>query len=198
MFDKIVEEAIAAYDKIIGLDLSEVAVDGSIDKAPYKGEGTGPNPLTVAAAGGSGRSAPKQAASLLAGPSRGPTATTRNCSVLPSKQWLAGGFSRRWRPSTSIAATTPPPYGPRWPTTRSPTPSSLPDAGQAGTSSRKRQVPLGLRWPVERTNAWLANFGQLRRNTDRKTAHRLAQSALAITLLIAAKLIDWSNRWSPS
>jgi hypothetical protein len=29
-FDKLVEEAIAGYDKIIGLDLSEVAVDGSL------------------------------------------------------------------------------------------------------------------------------------------------------------------------
>jgi len=28
--DKLVEEALAAYDRIIGLDLSEVAVDGSV------------------------------------------------------------------------------------------------------------------------------------------------------------------------
>lgn len=38
----------------------------------------------------------------------------------------------------------------------------------------------GLRWPVERTNSWLSNFGQLRRNTDRRTNHRLAQLALAV------------------
>jgi hypothetical protein len=54
-----------------------------------------------------------------------------------------------------------------------------------------------MRWPVERTNTWLVNFGQLRRNTDRKIDHRLAQMALAIILLITAKLIDWRNRWSP-
>ena len=41
------------------------------------------------------------------------------------------------------------------------------------------------------------NFGQLRRNTDRKTTHRLAQLALAIAFLITAKLIDWRNRWMP-
>src|ERR1035437_7653858 len=34
VFDKLVEEALAGYDKIIGLDLSEVAVDGSLHKAP--------------------------------------------------------------------------------------------------------------------------------------------------------------------
>ena len=30
---------------IIGLDLSDVAVDGSQHKAPFGGEGTGPNPV---------------------------------------------------------------------------------------------------------------------------------------------------------
>ncbi len=66
-----------------------------------------------------------------------------------------------------------------------------------GTATMKRSVPLGLRWPVERSNSWLSNFGQLRRNTDRRTLHRLAQLALAIALLLTAKLIDWRNRWSP-
>jgi hypothetical protein len=63
--------------------------------------------------------------------------------------------------------------------------------------SAKLPVPLGLRWPIERTNSWLSNFGQLLRCTDRKSAHRLAQLALAITFLITAKLIDWRDRWSP-
>ena len=37
VFDKLVEEAIAGYDKIIGLDPSEVAVGGSLHKAPCGG-----------------------------------------------------------------------------------------------------------------------------------------------------------------
>jgi hypothetical protein len=61
-----------------------------------------------------------------------------------------------------------------------------------------KKLSMGLRWPVERTNSWLSNYGQLRRNTDRKTAHRLAQFALAVALLLTAKLIDWRNRWSPT
>jgi hypothetical protein len=40
---------------------------------------------------------------------------------------------------------------------------------------------------VERTNSWLSNFGELRRNTDRKVTHRLAQFALAVTFLLTAK-----------
>jgi transposase len=67
-----------------------------------------------------------------------------------------------------------------------------------GEAGEKTKLPMGLRWPVERTNSWLSNFGQLRRNTDRKTIHRLAQFALAVTLLLIAKLIDWRNRWSPA
>ena len=51
VFDKLVEEAIAGYDKVIGLDLSQVAVDGSLHKAPQGGEGTGPNPTDRAKIG---------------------------------------------------------------------------------------------------------------------------------------------------
>ena len=65
-----------------------------------------------------------------------------------------------------------------------------------GVTEEKKKQPMGMRWPVERTNSWLSNFGQLRRNTDRKTIHRLAQFALAVALMLIAKLIDWRNRWS--
>ena len=65
-----------------------------------------------------------------------------------------------------------------------------------GSKEKKKTQPMGLRWPVERTNSWLSNFGQLRRNTDRKTVHRLAQFALAVVFLLTAKLIDYRNRWS--
>ena len=65
-----------------------------------------------------------------------------------------------------------------------------------GEPKTGQPLRLGMRWAVERTNSWLSNFGQLRRNTDRNTAHRLAQIALAITLLLTAKLIDWAHRWN--
>jgi hypothetical protein len=59
-----------------------------------------------------------------------------------------------------------------------------------GSRDAPRCRPLGLRWPVERTNSWLSNYGQLRRNTDPKVVHHLAQVALVVTLLVVAKLID--------
>ena len=51
IFELIADEAIRAYDKIIGLDLSEVAVDGSLHKSPAGGEGTGKNPTDRAKLG---------------------------------------------------------------------------------------------------------------------------------------------------
>ena len=45
VFDAIATEPLSAYDKIIGLDMSEVAVDGSLHKAPAGGEGTGKSPV---------------------------------------------------------------------------------------------------------------------------------------------------------
>ena len=63
-----------------------------------------------------------------------------------------------------------------------------------GEAKGKNPQPMGMRWPVERTNSWLSNFGQLRRNTDRKNVHRAAQFALAVAFLLTAKLIDWRNR----
>lgn len=64
--------------------------------------------------------------------------------------------------------------------------------GAADTATKN--LSMGVRWPVERTNSWLSNYGQLRRNTNRKPIHRLAQLAFAVALLLAAKLIDWRNR----
>jgi hypothetical protein len=43
-FEAIAREAICAYDKIIGLDLTDVAVDGCVQKSPAGGQGTGKNP----------------------------------------------------------------------------------------------------------------------------------------------------------
>ena len=44
VFVAIADEATRAYDRMIGLDLSDVAVDGSVHETPCGGEGTGKNP----------------------------------------------------------------------------------------------------------------------------------------------------------
>ena len=67
--------------------------------------------------------------------------------------------------------------------------------GLAKSKKAKLPVPLGMRWPVERTNSWLSNFGQLRRNTDRYSCHRESALSLAAALIITIKLTKWAKRW---
>jgi Transposase DDE domain len=61
---------------------------------------------------------------------------------------------------------------------------------------KKQPVRLGLRWIVEATNTWWSNYGQLRRNTDRRPRH--AALCLATTILIIGRLLGWRNRWNPT
>ena len=45
VFDQIAAEALAAWDRIMGLQLADVCIDGSIHKAPCGGPGTGKSPV---------------------------------------------------------------------------------------------------------------------------------------------------------
>ncbi|MCY3850800.1 MAG: transposase, partial [Acidimicrobiaceae bacterium] len=45
VFDELCREALEAFDRIVGLDVSEVCVDGSMHKAPCGGSGTGKSPV---------------------------------------------------------------------------------------------------------------------------------------------------------
>ena len=196
VFDAVAEEATQAYDRVIGLDLSDVAVDGSLHKSPCGGEGTGRNPTDRGKLGWKW--------SLLTDRHGIPIGWTidganRNDSVLlaptldaAAQRGLLADIETIWLDRGYDSGVTRERLAER----------HLRDAVIAkkrgrGAPQPKTNQPMGLRWPVERTNSWLSNFGQLRRNTDRKPLHRLAQFALAVAFLLTAKLIDWRNRWSP-
>jgi len=196
VFDAIADEAIAAYDRVIGLDLSDVAVDGSLHKSPGGGEGTGKNPTDRAKLGWKWSILTDKAGIPIGWTVAG---ANRNDSILlaPTLDDAAGRgllaeIDTLWldRGYDSDATRT------RL-DERQITDAVIARKRRRGTTTTAtKKLPMGLRWPVERTNSWLSNYGQLRRNTDRKTIHRLAQLALAITFLLTAKLIDWRNRWS--
>jgi transposase len=197
VFDTLADEALAAYDRIIELDLSETAIDGSQHKAPCGGEGTGKNPTDRGKLGWKWSLLADRAGIPIGWATDGanrhdvilfePTliaAQQRGLIVDIETLHLDRGYdSGRIRDYV--------------------TKSGIDDLicgkkRRPGTATEKLPVPLGMRWPIERTNSWLSNFGQLRRNTDRMIIHRLAQLALAIVVVITAKLIDWRNRWSPN
>jgi transposase len=197
VFDALCAQALAGYDRLIGLDLTEVSIDGSLHKAPCGGEGTGANPTDRAKLGWKWSVATDRdgipigwaidGANRHDIPLLEPTLDAieaRGLLIDVDTLHLDRGYDAD-TVRTLLAG------------------SGVTDAVIARKRKRGDAPPatqplrLGLRWAVERTNSWLSNFGQLRRNTDRFTAHRLAQLALATTLIITVKLIAWANRWSP-
>lgn len=203
VFDRLRVEALAGYDRIIGLDLSEVAIDGSQHKAPFGGEGTGPNPTDRGKSGWKWSLATDRVGIPLGWTTDG--ANRNDMTLLEATLTAVGAhgylteietlhLDKGYDNGVTVAL-----------------------VNQAGihdlvcAKRRKRGEPkpaasptkngshtLGLRWPVERTNSWFSNYGQLRRNTDRFIHHRLAQIDLAVTLILTIKLIKWADRWSPT
>ena len=196
VFDQLRTEALTAFDRIIGLDLDEVALDGSLHKAPYGGEGTGPNPTDRAKLGW-----------------KWSVASERHGIPIG---WAIDGANRNdvrlLEPTLDAVAdmgllidigTLHLDRSYDYPIIE----ARLAAAGITDTDIQRRgtkpkpgqphRLTLGLRWIVEATNSWLSNYGQLRRNTDRRTRHRHAALCLATTILIVGRLIDWRNRWNP-
>jgi transposase len=193
-FGCLVEEAIGAFDKVIGLDLSDVAVDGSLHKAPTGGEGTGPNPTDRGKTGWKWSVATDANGVPIGWVIDG--ANRNDCVLLPTTLeavaargllidietlHLDRGYDNNIVRTACLE--------------RGVTDLVIAERRKKNTAQGPTRVPLGMRWPVERTNSWLSNFGQLRRNTDRFVSHRLAQFALAVALIITVKLVKWAKRW---
>ena len=196
VFDQLKAEALAAFDRIIELDLDDVSLDGSLHKAPYGGEGTGPNPTDRGKLGW-----------------KWSVASDRHGVPIG---WTIDGANRndvRLLGATLDAVadagllsdidTLHLDRGYDYPVVR----DQLAGLGlgsleiqRRGTKApgKKQPVRLGLRWIVEATNSWWSNYGQLRRNTDRRARHRHAALCLATTVLIVGKLIAYRDRWSPT
>jgi len=194
VFEQLKNEATVAFDRIIGLDLSEVSIDGSLHKAPYGGEGTGPNPTDRAKLGWKW-SVAVEAHGIPIG-------------------WAIDGANRNdirlLEPTIeSVEAagllvdieTLHLDRGYDYPVVR----QRLGALGlddlviqRRGTKKpgKKQPMNLGLRWIVESANSWWSNYGQLRRSTDRRNEHRHAALCLATTILITGRLIDHRNRWT--
>jgi len=197
VFELLVTEALSGYDRVIGLDLSEVAIDGSLHKAPCGGEGTGRSPVDRAKTGWKWSIATERAGIPIGWTTDG---ANRNDSVLLAPTlddakdrgflaeietlWLDRGYDSNLTRERLAE--------------RGIDDAVIAKRKKSGTGGGTKRLPMGLRWPVERTNSWLSNFGQLRRSTDRFIAHRLAALALAITLIITVKLVKWQKRWSPT
>ncbi|MEL7087222.1 MAG: IS5 family transposase [Planctomycetota bacterium] len=197
VFDQLATEALAAYDRILELDLEHVAIDGSLHKAPYGGEGTGKNPTDRAKLGWKW-SVASDANGIPIGWAID-SANRNDIKLLdPTLDAIAANGLLDEIGTLSLDRS----YD--YPKTR----TALHERGlddldiqRRGTKPPKgtpHRLTLGLRWIVEATNSWWSNYGQLRRNTDRREHHRHAALRLATTVLIIGRLIDYRNQWSPN
>lgn len=188
VFEMLLAQAMNAYEKLIGINFHQLMIDGSNQLAPCGGAGTGldykhpgrqgykwciavdPNGAVVALEiDAANRNDYKMLFPLL--------------DQLAERDQLCDGarvYADRGFNYSSTATVLRSFYGiehfiapPRQPHGR----------------RTKRSLP-GPRWIVEAVNAWLTNYGQLRRNTDRKQQHRHAALCFAIALWYTNRLTN--------
>jgi transposase len=207
VFDAAVEEALAAYDTVVGFRLDNVAVDASQHKAPTGGEAAGPN-LWDRAKLGWKWSLLTDAAGIPLGWSID-AANQPDAKMLPTLDeverrgllaeielvYLDKGYS--YQPVRDECARRHLNIDVPARLTRSQTGQGRFAKGQRRYRSQRsvKFRPERHRWQIERTNSWLTNFGQLRRNTDRRLIDRAAQLALAIVFIITTKLVKHAKRY---
>ena len=194
-FDATFEEALRGYDRIIGLDLSEVAIDGSLQKAPRGGEGTGPNPTDRGKVGWKWSIATEHRGVPLGWAIA--AANRHDCILLPptldavARRGLMADIETlhldRGYDNEVVRGVC---------AGHGLTDVVIARRRKRGQAPARKLLPMGERWPVERTNSWFTNYGLLRRSTDRRSDHRLAMMALAATLILVVKLFLWADRWN--
>lgn len=197
VFDRLEAEARAGYDRILELDMDVVAIDGSLHKAPYGGEGTGKSPVDRGKLGWKWSVASERAGIPVGWAIDG---ANRNDVVMldPTLDAIAANGLLIEIGTLTLDR------GYDYPKIRDQlharglTELDIQRRGTKPPPGAAHRLTLGLRWIVEATNTWWSNYGQLRRNTDRKLRHRHAALQLATAVLIIGRLIDYRNRWSPS
>jgi hypothetical protein len=183
--------ALQAYDRMIGLDLEDLAVDGCLTKAPSGGEVAGRSPVdrgkqgvkrsVVTDGGGIPLHLVSAGANRHDAPLLGPTlAGLEKLDRLPDE--LTVHLDRGYDGSPSRAL--------------------LDDLGFDGAIARKgipAPIQAGSRWVVERTHSWMNGYGKLRRCTEKLQRVVDFYLFLAAALVVLRQLIQRARlryRWA--
>jgi hypothetical protein len=178
------------YDRMIGLDLADVAVDTCITKAPCGGERAGRSPVdrgkhglkrsTATDAAGIPLHLVSAGANRHDAPLLGPTlAGLGKGGPLPPD--ATAHLDRAYDGASSRAV--------------------LADLGLTGVIARTgvpAPLPAGKRWVVERTQSWMNGFGKLRRCTEKAGAVVDFYLFLAAAIVVTRCLIQRARlryRW---
>jgi len=182
--------ALQAYDKMIGLELEELAVDGCITKAPGGGDVAGRSPVDRGK-GGLKRSVVTDGGGI---PLHLVSAGANRHDAPLLRPTLAG-LDRLDRLPEAVTVELDAGY------TGAPTTALLAELGFEGSLARKGvPAPLqaGTRWVVERTHAWMNGYGKLRRCTERCRQVVDFYLFLAAALVVVRQLIQRARlryRW---
>ncbi len=191
VFEDLMAHALAEYERLIGIDTSDVIVDGSVQLAP----GGGPN--TAKYPGSKGRKGYKWSCGV----------DGRGVGIGFVVDTGSRNDYRLLRPTLDqIFATAGVNDIGRLHLDRGYGYKSLPDSVADYPIGELKVIPrnqpgqgrillagFGHRWIVERTNAWLTNFRQLKINWDRTSTQRYAALCLAFAILTIYKLVDHCN-----
>ncbi len=190
VWDRLRLACLDAYDKMIGLDLADLAVDGCTTKAPCGGDCAGRSPVDWGK-GGFKRSQLTDGAGI-------PVATVSAPANIVDHTLLAATLDalKDLQPLPErVVVHLDAGYDGR------PCRESLAERGLAGEIARRgtpAPIQVGKRWVVERSNFWLNDIGRIRRCTERRRDCVDAYHALAAAILTirAHRRAAWyRNRW---
>jgi hypothetical protein len=182
--------ALAAYDRMIGLELDDLAVDGCITKAPSGGEVAGRSPVDRGK-GGLKRSVVTEGTGL-------PlylVAAGANRHDAPLLEPTLAGLDKLDRLPDAPTVHLDRAYD------GGPTRVLLDALGFDGAIARKgvpAPVQAGARWVVERTHSWMNGYGKLRRCTEKRAAVVDFYLFLSAALVVIRQLIQRARlhyRW---
>ena len=192
VFHQLMEDCLALYDTHVGIDMANVAIDGSTQLAP------GGGPDTHNAPGSKGRKTMKfhigvdangigLAALITSGPANDYPLLQPTLELIRERDWTAAIDTLHLDRGYGYSSL--------------PTKLHGHQINHVNVTMRNKRGQgrvqldgLKRRWVVERTNAWLTNFRQLKINWDRTTEHRLAAVQLAFATITLYKIVDHLNQ----
>jgi hypothetical protein len=192
--------ALTAYDRMIGLDLDDLAVDGAITKAPCGGEVAGRSPVDRGKQGmkrsvaSDGQGIPLHLVAARANDHDSPLLEPTLAGVvdmigtLPQYHDLRGGddfptvhLDRGYDSAKTRALL-----------------HILGFDADIAVKGQPAPIQAGRRWPVERLHSWMNGFGKLRRCTDKRKDVVEFHLYLAAAITVIRRLINRARslyRW---
>jgi transposase len=181
---------LAAYERLFGLELEHLAVDGCITKAPCGGQVAGPSPVdrrkqglkrsvAVEAAGIPLAVVPAPANRRDDGLLGATLDAVQALGLLPAQPVVHLDAGYDYQPCRQVLA-------------------ARAMVGEIATRRIRAPIQAGRRWVIERTHAWGNQYGKLRWCTERRRIVVEFWLALASAAIVCGRLVRraWTNfRW---